>query len=203
MDKTELDRFLLRSTLGRDHEAERVGTEMSLLLGERHLRREVRGHVFRGRGFSLIELLIGMTILAVGLLSIATMFPTGYSDVTGGGKTTMAAATARQILEDMHTIPFGNLGDLNGLDTSVANSLNAVAPVDATKDPGRTIARNIATRWMATFAATGATGQISVTSPSATLRQITVTVRFPRGISNVGMLQGPLNLRLATIISSL
>jgi prepilin-type N-terminal cleavage/methylation domain-containing protein len=176
---------------------------MSLLLGERHLLGKVRGHVFRDEGFTLVELLIGMTILAVGLLSIATMFPTGYSDVTGGGKTTMAAAAARQILEDMHTLPFGNLGDLNGLDTSVANSLNVVAPVDATKDPGRTTARNIATRWMATFAGTGATGRIDVANPSATLRQITVTIRFPRGISNVGMLQGQVNLRMATIISNL
>src|SRR5512139_782030 len=46
----------------------------------------------RQMGFSLIELLIGMSLMAVALLSIAAMFSTGYTDVHAGGMTTMATA---------------------------------------------------------------------------------------------------------------
>ena len=43
--------------------------------------------------------------MAVALLSIAAMFSTGYTDVHAGGKTTMATAAARQMLEDMRRSP--------------------------------------------------------------------------------------------------
>ena len=70
-----------------------------------------------GGGFSLVELLIGMTILAVGLLGIATMFSTGYTDIAAGGKTTAAIEAARQIMEDIRLIPtqaqFANVYNLN------------------------------------------------------------------------------------------
>ena len=171
----------------------------------------------RQRGFSLIELLIGMSIMAVALLSIATMFSTGYSDVTAGGKTTMAATAARQLLEDIRTLPFDSIMDLDALNTNSAGSLPVV---DATKDPGRTMARNIARKWRYALAgdltgwggapdaawsvltasgtAFGARGQVSVANPTATLRVVTVTV-FLRGRSA----GEELPLTLATTISRL
>ena len=110
--------------------------------GERDAMRTACGD--RQRGFSLIELLIGMSIMAVALLSIATMFSTGYSDVTAGGKTTMATTAARQLLEDIRMLPFDRIADLDTLNTNNAGTLPAV---DAGLDPGRTMARNIARKW--------------------------------------------------------
>jgi prepilin-type N-terminal cleavage/methylation domain-containing protein len=188
---------------------------MPLRVGERRA---------RPRGFSLIELLIGMSIMAVALLSIATMFSTGYSDVTAGGKTTMATAAARQLLEDIRTLPFDRIAELNNLNTNNPGSL--IAP-DAAQDPGRTKVRNIARKWRYALAGDltgwgggpdaawsflasgtpsglpsgtpfGVRGQVAVASPTATLRQVTVTVFLP------GKLAGEeLALRLDTVISRL
>jgi prepilin-type N-terminal cleavage/methylation domain-containing protein len=171
----------------------------------------------RQRGFSLIELLIGMSIMAVSLLAIATMFSTGYSDVAAGGRTTMATTAARQLLEDIRTLPFDRITDLDALNTDNAATLVAA---DAGLDPGRTMARNIARKWRYALAGDltgwggapdaawsilvasgtnfGARGQITVASPNATLREITVTV-FIRGRSA----GEEFPLRLATTISRL
>ncbi len=159
------------------------------------------------RGLTLIEILIGMTILSVGLLGIAGMFSTGYTDAAAGGKTTMAVTAARQILEDMRLIPFGNLANLNGFNTASVGTQPA-------NDPERAIARkwryalagegtgwNFTTaekaRW--TVLSTGGaifagSGQISVVNQGANLRLVTVTVPIPgRGV----------NIQLATLISRL
>jgi len=157
------------------------------------------------RGLTLIEVIIGMTILSVGLLGIAGMVSTGYTNAAAGGKMTMALTAARQMLEDMHTIPFANLLNLHGFDTTSTLSQPA-------SDPERAIARkwryalagegagwNFTTaekaRWtvLSTGGAIfGGTGQISVVSQSATLRLVTVTVPVPgRGV----------NVQLATLIS--
>ena len=165
--------------------------------------RRLRG----ARGLTLVEILIGMTILSVGLLGIAGMFSTVYTDVAAGGKTTMALTAARQILEDMRSIPFGNLGNLNGFDTAASASLQPV------NDPERAIARKWryalagdGTGWNFTTAekaswtvlSTGGaifagSGQISVVV-QGTMRLVTVTVPIPgRGV----------NVQLATLISRL
>jgi len=147
-----------------------------------------------------------MTILTVGLLGVATMFSTGYTDVTAGGKMTLGMMAARQIIEDMRALPFDRLSDLNDFDTNSAASL---PPVDATLDPGRTMARNIARKWRYalagegggfTFTTTeksqwtilaadgvtlGARGQIAVVNQSATLRLVTVTVTIPGRVVSV------------------
>jgi prepilin-type N-terminal cleavage/methylation domain-containing protein len=108
-----------------------------------------RANRLKGRrgGFSLIELLLGLTILSIGLLAIATMFSTGYTDLSVGGTTTMGVAAARQMIEDMRLLPFQRLADLNNFNTSTLASLPA-AP--ATGDPdfvGKTAARNLARKW--------------------------------------------------------
>jgi prepilin-type N-terminal cleavage/methylation domain-containing protein len=91
-------------------------------------------------GFSLIEILIAMTILSAGLLGIAAMFSTGYTDVASGGKTTMALEAARQTIEDIRLLPaqnqFGNLMTLVGADFVTTNAASLPAA-----NPMQTIAR--------------------------------------------------------------
>jgi prepilin-type N-terminal cleavage/methylation domain-containing protein len=151
----------------------------------------------RQRGFSLIELLIGMSIMAVALLSIAAMFSTGYSDIAAGGKTTMAAQAARQIIEDMQTLPFDRLAVFNN-----PNEFNSnVAATLPANNPERDLAR----KWRYTLAGAGGTGWppyiaadtakwsvlgvsnipfggsvvVRVDNDAVTLRRVTVTVSLP------------------------
>jgi len=167
------------------------------------------------RGFSLIELLIGMSIMAVALLSIATMFSTGYTDVTAGGKTTMATAAARQMIEDMQNLQFASLVNLNNFDTENSGSLATLTPGTPEYALARKLRYTLAgpgTGWptysiaekqmWSTLSASGVPlgvrGLVNVISPSATLRQITVTV-FLRGRTATDTVP----VQLATLISRL
>ncbi len=78
-------------------------------------------------GFSLLEVLIGATVLAVGLLGLASMFPVAYVNVDSGGKLTEATALAQSFLEQLRTMGTNNFDDIggdfpasgfNGLDTN-------------------------------------------------------------------------------------
>lgn len=153
-------------------------------------------------GFTLIEVLISAAVLAVALLAIAAMFPTGYTNITEAGKMTMAVTAGRQILEDISALPFDNINSLNTFDTLNPGSLPP-------GEPERTIAR----RWRYALAGEGdgftftatekaawstlstgggvslnGRGQVSVAALSATLNQVTVTITFPgrsRGVQLV------------------
>jgi len=144
-------------------------------------------------GFTLLEVLMGATILAVALLAMAAMFPVGYTNITGAGKMTMAITGARQVFEEVSALPFDNIINLDGFDTLDPATLPP-------GEPERTIAR----RWRYalagegdgfTFTATekgewstlstggGITlngrGQVNVVTLSATLDQVTVTITYP------------------------
>ncbi len=63
-----------------------------------------RSRVLRGKGgFSLIEVMISASILAVGLLGIATIFPVAYLNVDSGGKQTEATSLAQSIIEQLRS----------------------------------------------------------------------------------------------------
>jgi prepilin-type N-terminal cleavage/methylation domain-containing protein len=139
------------------------------------------------RGFTLIEVLIAMAVLTIALVAIAGMFPTGYRQVTDAGRMTLAVTAARQILEDVRSLPFDNLDNLNGFDSENSGSQPA-------SDPERAAAR----RWRYALAGDGdgfaltpgeladwqtlspfggrATVQVVAVGGSPTLRQVTVTV---------------------------
>ena len=147
------------------------------------------------RGFTLLEVLVGAAVLSVGLLGMAAMFPTGYTNITQAGKMTMALTAGRQILEDISTLPFDNINSLNNFDTLDPGSLPP-------GEPERTIAR----RWRYALAAEGngfiftaaekaqwstlSTGQgvtlngrglITVNGLSVTLIQVTVRIELTPG----------------------
>ena len=145
-------------------------------------------------GFTLVELLVGMTFLTVGLLAIAAMFPMAFLVVNESGKMTMTITAARQILEDVRSVPFANITDLNGFDTSNAATLPASGTQReivrkwryalAGESNGFTYTAAERARWSSLASsetAFGARGRITVTSPSVTMRQVTITISIPRG----------------------
>lgn len=151
-------------------------------------------------GFTLIEILIGITILSVGLLGVAGMFSTAYVDVSAGGNTTMAVTAARQMVEDMRLLPFDNLSNLDGFNTNNAGSQPAGGPELAMARKWRYVVAGDGTGW--NFTATekaqwtslytgganfGGQATVTVISPSVTLRQVTVTVPVPGRNVNVSL----------------
>lgn len=178
-------------------------------------RRESRRPHGRPAGFSLIEVMIGASIMAVALLSIAAMFSTGYKDVTAGGKTSMATAAARQMLEDIESLAFNSITNLNNFDTNnpvTLTTMTAGTPEYAFARKWRYALAGPGTGWptyttpeqqmWSTLSASGVPlgvrGLVTVASPSATLREVTVTVFLP---GNTGPETIP--VRLATLITRL
>lgn len=135
-------------------------------------------------GFTLIEVLIALMITTVALVAVAGMFPQGYKQVVDAGRLTLAVTTARQLLEDLSTVPFANLMALNGFDSQDPATIPATDPE-----------MGIATRWQIDFPAGEGRAKVRVDdcgdvanpcglldpitgapAPNGTLRQVTVTV---------------------------
>jgi prepilin-type N-terminal cleavage/methylation domain-containing protein len=157
------------------------------------------------RGFTLIELLMGMTVLTFGLVAVATMFPVGFVVVSDAGKMTMTMTGARSIIEDVRSVPFANLTNLNGFDTANSLTLPASQPerdiarrwryAIAGEGQGFTFTSTEKAAWSTlstTSANLGARGTIAVVAQTATLRLVTVTLTVPGRPNGVTM---------ATIIS--
>jgi prepilin-type N-terminal cleavage/methylation domain-containing protein len=60
-------------------------------------------------GFSLIELLIASFVLAIGVLSVATMIGTSIARNTSSKNDTLAMAAAEQVMEQLKATPFDTL----------------------------------------------------------------------------------------------
>lgn len=161
-------------------------------------------HRFGGpKGLTLIEIMLGMSILAVGLLAIAGMFSTAYTDVSAGGKTTMAVTAARQIIEDMRSLPFDSLAPLNSFDTGdFRTQPTTTGPELAMARKWRYLVAGPGTGWNFTSGETAAwstlnTGgatfggsaqvAVAIAGPGGILRQVTVTVTVPGRGTNVSL----------------
>lgn len=60
-------------------------------------------------GFTLVEAMIAMSILAVGLLGVIGMFTTSIGGNAFGGNMTQAATLAQEKLEDLRIEPYPNI----------------------------------------------------------------------------------------------
>jgi len=123
------------------------------------IKRKVAIALGDGHGFTLVEVLVASMILVVALLSLATMFPVGYRQITDAGRMTMAVTGGRHILEDIGALPFpatnctnppGNLDCFNpaqGGQVFDTTNLATLPPAD----PALAIAR----RWRYMLAGSG------------------------------------------------
>jgi len=98
------------------------------------------------RGFTLVEVLVASMILVVALLTLASMFPVGYRQITAAGRMTMAVTGARHILEDVGDIPFDKIVNINGVDT--ASNAGVIAGLTGTEGA-------LARRWRYMLAGSG------------------------------------------------
>ncbi|TKS57806.1 MAG: hypothetical protein EWM72_03438 [Nitrospira sp.] len=68
-------------------------------------------------GFSVVEALIAAALIGLAFLAISTLFPTGYSNITYGGRVTTAVAHAQQKIEQLKAI---------AADTTPGQGFNAI-----------------------------------------------------------------------------
>ncbi|MFQ5847191.1 MAG: prepilin-type N-terminal cleavage/methylation domain-containing protein [Candidatus Methylomirabilales bacterium] len=108
----------------------------------------------RAEGFSLVEVLIAASILAVALLALASMFPTGYLNVDQGGEQTTAVTLAQERIEWLRNQSYISLAAGTSTETAI---------------PG--------------YGGYTRTTTIQDDIPTAGVKQVTVTVATPSGRS--------------------
>lgn len=156
----------------------------------------------RGRGFSVLDSLIGASLLSITMLGLATILPTSSANVHRGGQNTKATALAQEMLETIRNNPFTQISLFNGLDGLGVDTRNpSNFPVDnpippVPGNPGNFQGGSDLTRWtndIALFLVTGAGitggyGTVRVVSVAqdpltgnSILDKITVTVYWTEG----------------------
>lgn len=117
------------------------------------------------RGFTLLEVLISVTILSVGLLGIATMQDAAFRGTIFGSRMSIGTNLADEMMERIRlqrpgvTTPGFDIKDYDGIDTSVTSTR---PPASAWQ------ARGDYDQWSARIQQylPGATGTVTVTQPS-------------------------------------
>jgi prepilin-type N-terminal cleavage/methylation domain-containing protein len=71
------------------------------------------------RGFSLIEILIAVAILAIVALGIMALLPNGYKQITNAGRATTMDHLAQMKLDYLRSIPVSHLDLLAGIHPTV------------------------------------------------------------------------------------
>jgi prepilin-type N-terminal cleavage/methylation domain-containing protein len=77
-------------------------------------------------GFSVVEVLIAAALIGLAFLAISTLFPTGYSNITYGGRITTAVAHAQQKIEQLKAI---------AADTTPGQGFNAIDATNCSITP--------------------------------------------------------------------
>lgn len=91
-------------------------------------------------GFTLLEVLVAMTVLTIGLLGIAAMMITAMQGNQQSRRMTIATNLAQQRIEEMKNIPFENLfqtdpANANNSSNNPPASILTIAPVDNGVNP--------------------------------------------------------------------
>jgi prepilin-type N-terminal cleavage/methylation domain-containing protein len=172
-------------------------------------------------GFSLIEVMLAMGILATGLLSLAGVFTLGMRHLAGSSYNLLAREKAREAVESVHTArdtrvitwaQIKNVGNggvfvdgpqplrLAGIDGLVNTADDAAAGIEVTMGPGADnklgTADDIATPLTAFTREIAITELLTAGVPNPSLRQLTVTIIYQVG-------GAPRTYRLTTFVSSI
>ena len=95
----------------------------------------------------MLELLVASTVMSIGLVAAAKVFPSGYGTVKASGSLTEATAYAQRKMEELRAgagINFGNL--TSGSETQVVYTLSWTVAVSGAS-PTRYATITLSVRW--------------------------------------------------------
>lgn len=95
----------------------------------------------------MLELLVASTVMSIGLVAVAKVFPSGYGTVKASGSLTEATAYAQRKMEELRTSASINFGNLtSGSETQGVYTLTWTVTVTGTS-PSRYATINLTVRW--------------------------------------------------------
>jgi type IV pilus assembly protein PilV len=79
------------------------------------------------QGFTLIEVIVALTVLAIGIVSLSSVFPLAMRDVAESGSVTKAVQLCQQKIEDFQMLGFDSGELIQGY--THADSLNPIGGI--------------------------------------------------------------------------
>lgn len=146
------------------------------------------------KGFTLIEVLVAVTIVSIGLMAIAGMQSTAISGSRSANDLTIAIQLAEEMVERIRINGGGSPEGYNGIDTSNSCAGSDPALGDCTQWKNRLAEAN--------SGILNAVGTITVTadSPASDMAKVIVTVTW--GNSGVIGLAGQRSITFTTIVET-
>jgi len=100
-----------------------------------------------GQGFTVVEVLIAAAVLLVGLLAVASMIPTGSTNVDQAGRMSSAVAVAQQSIEWVKNSAFPpTAGNCSG--TVPASYTCSVGVTNTGSSPNRLATVTVTVTWV-------------------------------------------------------
>jgi len=131
------------------------------------------------KGFSLVEVLIAITVLSIGLLAVAEMQVTAISANSFAQAGTVAMAMAEEMVDRVRTHCGTKPGDYHGINTG-----DSVAAIQAAfADPAEADAIAWKNRLQETLPSAVGTVAVSTDTPTSKAATVTVTVSWGKGRS--------------------
>ena len=86
-------------------------------------------------GFTLLETMVALGILAFGLLAVVGLFVAAVGGTAQGGRMTEAVSLAQQKMEDFKTIPYPKISNIGESDATEIPANTNIGPSGQADDP--------------------------------------------------------------------
>ena len=103
-------------------------------------------HFSNDQGLTLLEILVAITVLCVGLLAVAMLFPTSSGNIDYGGNMSQATALAQEKMEQLRNTSFASIAGGNDAPTGYTRTWTVS---DAGSTPYRLRTVTVTVSWTA------------------------------------------------------
>jgi prepilin-type N-terminal cleavage/methylation domain-containing protein len=107
---------------------------------------KMTSYVSDDKGMTLVEILVAITILCVGLLAVAILFPTSSTNIDYGGKMSKGMALGQEKIEEFRNTPFDSITGGNDAPTGYTRTWTVS---DAGSAPFRLRTVTVTVSWIA------------------------------------------------------